>query len=315
MTNTKKVVHVAAAVIEQDNKILIAKRPEHVHQGGLWEFPGGKVEENESVVDALQRELQEEIGITPLSQKPLIQIRHDYPDKSVLLDVWKVTEFDGNARGMEGQVIKWVTKNELSDYHFPEANLPIINATCLPPYYLITPEPDSSNLNAFLQHFENSLTANIKLAQLRAKSLSKENFQWLVPRAIAVAKKKNAVLYINCDLETAQQYGIRNIHLSSKALNNVSSIPPNYNIAASCHNLVELKKAHQIDANFVVLSCIKATKSHPNAIPLGWETFKSLTYESKVPVYALGGMQKQDIELSQSNGGQGIAGISTLWKT
>lgn len=124
-----KVVHVAAGVIiDGDGKILIAKRPEHVHQGGLWEFPGGKVDEGETVEQALRRELFEELGITLTGYQPLLEIRHDYPNKSVLLDVWLVTGFSGLAHGKEEQKIAWVTKSELSQYAFPQANIAIIEA-------------------------------------------------------------------------------------------------------------------------------------------------------------------------------------------
>ena len=123
-------VHVAVAVIvdqNDSNKILIAKRPDHVHKGGLWEFPGGKVEQGEHVFEALARELEEELAIFVLQAEPLINIQHDYPEKSVLLDVWKVTEFSGNAKGNEGQAIEWVSVSQLNEYSFPEANNLIIN--------------------------------------------------------------------------------------------------------------------------------------------------------------------------------------------
>ena len=124
-----KVLHVAAGVIvDCVGKILIAKRPDHVHQGGLWEFPGGKLDQGETVQQALCRELSEELDIVPTEYSPLIEIRHDYPDKSVLLDVWVVTKFTGEACGKEGQKVAWVTKEELNQYDFPKANLAIIDA-------------------------------------------------------------------------------------------------------------------------------------------------------------------------------------------
>lgn len=126
MTN---LVHVAAAVIHRgDGSILIARRPVHVHQGGLWEFPGGKVEGGETVTQALARELCEELAIQVVAAEPLLVVRHDYPDKAVLLDVWCVTEFAGEPVGNEGQPLCWVGVAQLRDYPFPEANQPIIEA-------------------------------------------------------------------------------------------------------------------------------------------------------------------------------------------
>jgi 8-oxo-dGTP diphosphatase len=120
-------IHVAAGVIKNSaGKILIAKRLDHLHQGGLWEFPGGKLEKSEAVFTALKRELHEELGIHVLTAEPLLSIKHDYSDKSVLLDVWTVTSFNGDAQGKEGQIIKWIELSELDEYQFPEANLPVV---------------------------------------------------------------------------------------------------------------------------------------------------------------------------------------------
>ena len=118
-----KRVHVAAAVIRgADGRVLIARRPDDKHQGGLWEFPGGKVEEGEVVQAALSRELEEELGIRVSAARPLIQVHHDYPDKHVLLDVWEVSAFTGEPHGAEGQPLAWVAPRDLGQYEFPEAN-------------------------------------------------------------------------------------------------------------------------------------------------------------------------------------------------
>jgi len=130
-----KRIQVVAAVIfrfdktlaqSENNHILIARRADHLHQGGLWEFPGGKVEKGETHHQSLVRELQEEINITITSASPMMQISHDYIDKSVTLDIWKVIEFEGNPEGAEGQEIRWVSMDELRDYDFPAANQPIL---------------------------------------------------------------------------------------------------------------------------------------------------------------------------------------------
>ncbi len=122
-------VHVAVGVIlDADRNILLTRRHDHLHQGGLWEFPGGKVGVGENVSTALSRELREELDITPVNVSPLIEIHHDYGDKSVLLDVHVVWEFSGEPRGLEGQPMVWVSADELSDYKFPAANKPIVAA-------------------------------------------------------------------------------------------------------------------------------------------------------------------------------------------
>lgn len=123
-----KVVHVAVGVIARGDDIFITLRHDHLHQGGKWEFPGGKVEQGESVQEALARELLEEIGIQVLKSEPVIVINHDYGDKVVKLDVHRVTDFSGEPHGKEGQSARWVALDALQAQDFPAANVPIIKA-------------------------------------------------------------------------------------------------------------------------------------------------------------------------------------------
>ncbi|NKF52253.1 8-oxo-dGTP diphosphatase MutT [Shewanella sp. WXL01] len=123
-----KRVHVAVGVIvNPNNQILLALRHGHLHQGGKWEFPGGKVEQDETVTQALIRELAEEVNLKVADSTPFMEISHDYPDKHVLLDIHLVTNFSGEAKGLEQQQIAWVDINELKNYQFPEANKPILD--------------------------------------------------------------------------------------------------------------------------------------------------------------------------------------------
>ena len=122
-------VHVAVGVIlDADHNVLITRRAQHSHQGGLWEFPGGKVEPGESLLGALTRELREELGIVIGRTSALLEVRHDYGDKTVLLDVHVVWEFSGEPCPMENQPMAWVALQDLAQYAFPEANRPIVAA-------------------------------------------------------------------------------------------------------------------------------------------------------------------------------------------
>ena len=123
-----RVVHVMVAVVQNpEGEILLALRPKSVHQGGLWEFPGGKLEPGESPAQGLARELKEELAIEPLASEPLTRISHDYGDKLVFLDVYRVDGYRGEPRGNEGQQIRWVAPKDLKQYDFPAANRGIVD--------------------------------------------------------------------------------------------------------------------------------------------------------------------------------------------
>ncbi|MAL95963.1 MAG: 8-oxo-dGTP diphosphatase MutT [Haliea sp.] len=120
-------LHVAVGVLTAaDGRVLISRRADAVHQGGLWEFPGGKVETGESVEQALVREFAEELGVRVKATRPLLLQPFDYGDKAVLLDVHRISEWSGEPRGLEGQPLAWVAPEALANYAFPAANRPIL---------------------------------------------------------------------------------------------------------------------------------------------------------------------------------------------
>src|SRR5690606_25115940 len=165
-------------ICNAEGKILIAKRPESAHQGGLWEFPGGKVDSGESIEQAVARELCEELDIQVLASEPLIQIRHHYPDKSVLLDVRRITQFSGEPRGNEGQPIQWVDVAQLDQFEFPAANRPIITAIKLPSTFAITGHwTDEQDFSA---RVSSVLDAGVGLLQLRIPGFSLAEHQHLL---------------------------------------------------------------------------------------------------------------------------------------
>ena len=120
-------VTVAVGILIDDaGRVLVTRRAPHVHQGGLWEFPGGKVEAHESIFKALARELREELGVLVEASEPLMVLEHDYGDKQVRLDVHRVTRWWGEPRGLEGQPLAWQQPEQLQDWAFPAANRPIL---------------------------------------------------------------------------------------------------------------------------------------------------------------------------------------------
>lgn len=306
------IVHVAAAVIVNTRgEVLISRRPDHAHQGGLWEFPGGKVEAGETALQALRRELHEELGIDVRSARPLIRIPHDYPDKSVLLDVWQVSAFDGEAHGREGQPVQWVAPRRLRDFAFPTANRPIIAAARLPERYLITPEPGED----FLARLERACAAGIRLLQLRAASLPDSEYLRLAREVCELAHRHGAEVLLNADPAAVAAAGADGVHLPAWRLRALERRPLSADlwVAASCHAADELAQAARIDCDFAVLGPVLPTASHPGAAHLGWEALHALAEISAVPIYALGGLREADLAAAWQAGAQGIAAIRGLW--
>lgn len=310
-----KRVHVAAAVIRgDDGRVLIAKRSAQQHQGGLWEFPGGKVEAGETVQQALSRELFEELGITVLKTRPLIQIAHDYSDKHVLLDVWEVTRFVGQAIGREGQPLAWVAAKQLNEYAFPEANKPIVAAARLPEHYVIT--PDGLEPGELLRGIRQAVAGGARLIQLRAPDMYLPEYRDLALDAVGLCAGK-AQLMLKGPLEWLGDFPAAGWHLTAEQLRKWAAkgrpFPLERWLAASCHNAEELALAQQMGVDFVTLSAVQPTQTHPDAQALGWDKAAELIRGCALPVYVLGGLRPEQQEQARTVGAQGVAGIRGFW--
>lgn len=307
----RRVVHVAAAVIrDADGRVLLTRRLPHQHLAGLWEFPGGKLEPGESLADGLRREIREELGVEVEAIAPLVRVKHDYPDKTVLLDTWRVMRWSGEPHGAEGQPLRWLYPNEMIASEFPPADVPIIEALRLPSRYPVTPDiADDGAQQAFVAQVAQD--AGIRLIQLRLKREPGR-----VPGLLAALRKvrPESRLLVNCDWPDGGACcppGADGLHLTSRALMRLSNKPAAF-CGASCHDENELAKAHSLGLDFVTLSPVLRTESHPQAQPLGWAAFAKLAAGAGLPVYALGGLSIADESVAISHGAIGIAGIRGL---
>ncbi|WP_394752386.1 Nudix family hydrolase [Crenothrix sp.] len=301
------VLQVAVGVIKNSaGQILISLRNPDLHQGGLWEFPGGKVEAGESVEQALHRELKEELAIDTLAVEPLITLKHDYGDRCVQLNVCVVTQFSGSVIHSDNQPFKWVAPDDLSQYAFPEANKAIVTAILLPVYYAILDDADHETL---LYNLEKMLIQGVRLFQVRLKRLSAEAVVHFVAVAYGICHAYGARLLINSDIADSR-YTADGLHLTSTHLMKMTQRPANQTwVGASCHNLAELQHAQKIGVDFVVLAPVLTTQTHATISPLGWSEFEALLSHATIPVYALGGLSKSDLPYTRQLGAQGIAAI------
>lgn len=310
----RAVVRVAVGVLrDQAGRVLIALRPSHKHQGDFWEFPGGKIEFGESSEAALQREVFEELGVVVRDSLPLISVPFSYPEKQVLLEVREVTVFEGEPQGKEGQIIRWVSLEELSAYTFPPANAPIIKAVCLPELVCVTGE--YSSVDAFRVRMGRAISRGAGMILFRPVEGGYPSAE-MVEVAADICRKARVDLVLSSAFPRDLWGHADGVHLRAEHMNEFQERPIGTAkwLGASCHNLREAKQAKALGVDYLFLSPVQATESHPGSRALGWEEFSVIAEQVGIPVYALGGVQCSQLPEARRAGARGIAGISAFWK-
>lgn len=307
-------IHVVAALLrDQAGRVLITERPAGKPMAGWWEFPGGKIEPGEAAARALSRELREELGISVEGSHRLLRLTHDYPERRVHLDVWRVTRYTGMPAAHEGQRLAWVRPEEFKDWKLLPADEPIVLALKLPPLMLVTPE--SVDAAGLLTGLERSLAAGVDLVQFRAPGLDPHEFESRAKAVITRCRAHGARVVVNCAPETAERLGADGVHLSQAVLARLAPGSKRGDLLTgiSCHSADELRAASAYAPDYLLLGPVQASASHPGMRPLGWEGFTELVRGCPMPVYAIGGLGYADLAIARSHGAHGIAAIRGLW--
>ena len=302
-------VHVAAGVLrDRRGRILLARRTAGRDLAGAWEFPGGKVEPGESPREALARELHEELGIRVVAAEPFIAVPQAYPAKRIVLDVFTVTAYEGTPKGREKQALAWAPPEKLAGYPMPPADRPVVAALTGASRLVITSAPVE------LREERRALVAGVRRVQLRDPGLAPADLRALAIDAAIHCRARGAEFFINGDIALAAGLGI-GVQLKSSQLRGLAArpLPPELPVGASCHDADDLAHAERLGADFAVLGPVRATESHPDATPLGWDRFSLLREGVSLPIYAIGGMKPADLATARRHGAQGVAGIRHLW--
>jgi 8-oxo-dGTP diphosphatase len=313
---TESPVHVVAGILrDRDGRVLVAERPAGKHLAGFWEFPGGKSDDGEAPLDALRRELAEEIGIDVTSARPLISVPWTYPEKRIVLDAWLVDAYTGTPHAREAQALQWIAIDALRTLPMPPADVPIVNALRLPDRYLITPSFAPSETRALLDGIERACTAGFRLIQFRQPTWAPDEIAKAAREANAICALHGAELMINASWIMAERLGLAGVHVPARtaAALDLRPVARNRWFAISCHDATELRHAERIGADFATLSPVAPTPSHPDVKPLGWDAFAECAVAASIPVYALGGLGANSLDDATRNGGQGIAAIRAFW--
>jgi len=302
------VLDVAAAVIERaDGAFLLAQRPVGKVYAGWWEFPGGKIHDGESAEAGLARELHEKLGIDVCRAYPWITRVFTYPHAMVRLNFFRVVQWSGEPHPKEEQAIRWQRLEAPMAEPMLPANAPVLASLALPLEYAIT-SAETIGVEPMLKKLERRLQAGLKLVQVREPAMAGAERNRFTAQVVAMAHRHGCRVLVKSPFPDAD-----GIHFTASELMALDAKPKSPLVAASCHTREELERAIKLEMDFAVLGPVHATSSHPAVRPLRWEGFAQHAHGASIPVYAIGGVTRGDIERARSCGAHGLAMIRGSW--
>lgn len=325
--STKPYVRVAVGVLlRPDGSVLLGSRPSDKPWPFWWELPGGKIEEGETVEQALSRELKEEIAIQATSITPWVRYIHHYPRNTVELNFCKITAWEGIPTPLESQKLAWYPQNQpipLAIGPLLPATFPVLKWLGLPKQYLLSSIGDISGISTWLNRLQSALEQGVKLIQFRepawaAKAPEDPMLLAALQQTIDLCEQYQARCLVNSVhpwewVEYAHGLHLRSLDAARLAQNqHRPPIMARHLLAVSAHNALDLEHAAQLNSDFIVIGHVLETASHPDQAPLGWAAFSQLAQQAGRPVFAIGGQSPQSLHTAQQHGAHGIAGMRQL---
>ncbi|MHA3891525.1 thiamine phosphate synthase [Acinetobacter sp. GXMZU3951] len=295
---SKPNIHVAIALLFHQAKVLVGWRSATQHQGNKHEFPGGKVEQNETPLEACRREVFEEVGVGLNDWHAFDVICHEYDDVVVNLHLFHAAVPEALLNEIQ-QPWTWYSRSELLNLNFPKANFAILQRL----YW-----PNQIKISEHLAELQQLKPQQLMYWRVEHQAADLEKLEQL-PAELA------ANLIINWQawqqLTQPLQKRLAAVHLKQHQLMALKSgeLPVGVRFIAACHDLVAMQHAQKIGCDAIFLSPVLATATHPEVSPLGWTRFKEYAQQVDIPVFALGGMRAEALQEAQSHHAYGIAGI------
>ncbi len=329
-------VSVVAAVITPANKaapshqpldaetcVLLSQRRPGKHLAGCWEFPGGRVEPDEDQETALKRELAEELGITVHAAERWCSLTHRYPEKTVSLSIYRVTDWSGVASGLEGQAIEWVPWSQVSERSMPPADQALLKLFGLAPFYLMDSlEANDQSQARILANWQERLASIEQTPLAGAPWLvqwsgcpgeTSDEAAHLGRKAVEHAQQAGHICLVDGTPEWAKRLGADGVTVSRSQGMALTQRPKGLAWAAMvCDDSDSLKHATSLGLDFALLSPLRISQAQPTNRPLGGEAFGALLEQAGLPVIALGGLDFDDLAWVRSLGGFGVASRSCL---
>jgi 8-oxo-dGTP diphosphatase len=297
-----------------DGTVLLARRPSSKVYAGYWEFPGGKIEAGETPLQALKREIDEELGVAVTLAYPWITRVFTYPHATVRLHFFRVAAWRGEVHPHEHDAVAWQRPDSVDVTPVLPANGPVLRGLALPLEYAIS-NAGRMGRAAFLDALQRRLQEGLKLIQIREPGWARGDIAALVRDALALARPHGARVLVNSDVDLARETGADGVHLTARQLGALDARPDMGLVGASCHGRDELRSAERLGADFAVLGPVLPTPTHPGAELMGWSGFSEALDASALPVYALGGIVPDDLDTARIHGAHGVAMIRGAWSS
>ena len=308
---------VAVGVVTRPNgEVLLAQRPAGKPYAGWWEFPGGKFEPGESAAQAIARELHEELGLTIIESMPWLVREHTYEHARVRLFFRRIERWEGEPHGREGQAFGWRNPQAAGVSPLLPATVPLMRLLSLPPLYGIS-AAHLVGTSAFLDQLDVAIAGGLGLLQLREPGLSERAFEQLFDAVLSRCRRHQVRLLVNS--QHPIEYGRAADGVHWRAADWQARRPEDVDASAaderehwtgvSCHSAEDLLAAATQGADFAVLGPVKPTQSHPGQAAIGWSGLARLLASTPLPVYALGGMGREDLAMAREVGAHGVAMI------
>ena len=324
----QQAVPVVAAVLQDESgRFLLSQRPAGKVRAGEWEFPGGKLQDSETIHQGLCRELLEELGIEVLAAENLHSFIHEYPDLRIRLHVVRVLRWRREPRAFEQQQLDWFDTGALPQLSLSAADAGIARLVQLPPLLYITPAVNDSEQQLqqqLLASVDTALQLGAGLVYLRHQpQLQPEQSLSLLQQISARCHQRAAGIVCHSELIALSQRQNSNLavdgrHLRAAELCATGSDGdlsdwrrqhPQALLGASCHDGNELLLAQQAGCDYALLGPVKPTASHPGGVAMGWRQLQTLSEITAMPLYACGGLQPADLDQARAHGAYGIAGM------
>jgi len=295
------------AILKNNKHLYLFSKRKKIPYIDYFEFPGGKLKDNEKPYDGLLRECEEEIGITITDAKYINVITQRYLNFDVILYIFKINSYDGIIKAQENQEVLFLDPYQMT-HKFLQSTFRILKLLKLHRNIII------SDINH--QKISNNILyiKNNYMLRIRSFDYTKDEYRKIISEVSVICKKESIQLIIDHPFEYSLPLYFSGIHYTSSYLSEVKKIDENkYFLSASCHNLDEVSIANNLNLDFIIVSPVLKSK-HINQKCLEWKGFKKIAEYANMPTFALGGIKPRDLSISLNNSGYGVSGITNFWK-